>query len=217
MTGRPPTLTIASSLKPETRDAIRARRMQRRAPKAVQPDEPVTLELVPFVPKTGEDLDVLIRIWTEASALGEHHRVFGDPALSPSGFVAWYTQNADMMIVSQQGTNWRQGEGLYGLAWVDDVIAEVSARLSYFALPRARTGRLVQAMMHLLLRHLFEVRHFEVLVGRTPATMPLALRMVRHAGFVHTWVCPKGVKDGARVVDAVHSMLTRDMWMSRQS
>jgi hypothetical protein len=216
MTGRPPILTTASSLKPETREAIRVRRMHRRTPKASAPAEPVTLELIPFVPKTGEDLDVLIRIWALASSIGEHHRVFGDSALSPSGFVACYTQNADLMVIVQQGASWRQGDGLYALVWLDDITGP-SARLNYFVLPSARTGRLVHAMLELLLHYLFEVRHLEVLIGRTPATMPLALRMIRQAGFAQTWVCPHGVKDGHTVTDAVYSMLTREMWAAQQS
>lgn len=195
--------------------AIRGRRAQRRAPKAIPPQEPVTLELVPFVPKTGEDLDVLLRIWTEASALGEHHRVFGDSALSPSGFVAHYTQTADMMIVGQHGADWRHGEGLLALAWLDDLTSEVSARLHYYAMPKARTGRLVKAMMDLVLHYLFEVRHLDVLIGRTPATMLLALRLAKQAGFVQTWVCPRSIKDGHTITDAVYSVLTREMWTSR--
>lgn len=216
MTGRPPILSTASSLKPETREAIRARRIQRRVPKATPPQEPVTLELTPFVPKTAEDVDALLRIWTAAASLDEAHRVFGECALSPSGFVATYTQAADMMIVAQQGANWRQGEGLFALAWLDDVIADVSARIHYFFLPPARTGKLVKAVVQLGLQYLFEVRHFQVLVGRTPVTMPLALRLMRQAGFEQTWVCSPGMKDGTETVDAVYSVLTREMWDARQ-
>jgi hypothetical protein len=83
--------------------------------------------------------------------------------------------------------------------------------------PQARTGRLVQAMMALVLQYLFEVRHLHVLIGRTPATMPLAIRMIRQAGFMQTWVCPNGTKDGPHVVDAVWSFLPRETWAAQQS
>jgi len=166
--------------------------------------------LEPYLPSV-HGVDALLSIWHVAVSAGEHTRVFGQYARSPSLFITSCAQ-CELLVAHEPEAVWQQGKGLMGLSLVDDTEERCRGRLHHYALPAYRHPAITLALGERVLAYLFEIRKYAYLYGLTPAPNRAAVRFALRLGFTIQSVWPQALMYDDAPCDAVHTAMTREQW-----
>jgi len=214
----PPSVPLAPPVFPGTRPrdglkaTTRARLLQAKLRRHVQPESAVPMVLTRYVPQE-HGCDVLAYWWQAAYTLNEHLDMLGAVAATPIKCIQAYAA-CDLMVMHDPERAWQQWDGVAAVFWSSDVLPRSRYRLDYWIAPHLRhpvmTAQIAQGVLH----HLFEVRDFRLVWGITPVTNRPARRVLLRLGFTKRQVWQDGTIDphtGAPL-DAVVTLLHREAW-----
>lgn len=165
-------------------------------------------------------LDFLTLWYMRVRADGEHASLWGEIGLSPSHFALTFV-HIPMLVLHHDTVPWQQADGLMMIAWFDDIVPPLRARVHQWVAPAYRHPVVSLQLGHILIRHFFEQMEFHMLEGRTPVGNRAGVRYALRLGFQPVATIPYGewiwTPEGTKTMTPViQSQLTIDHWRELQ-